>query len=164
MNGSTNHSKPANSGSPKNTSADGDASKLAEQKWITFKVKPKNKNDARMVVYISADYMEARADFFPAKEGGRPFTIEYIDKVLKKLDINFGVEYKTLDDTTDESNADGAVLQGVVIARGIQPVEDSPAYFKINPNMEPRRQPLQTDGGRVDFRTVSSYTTVSAGD
>ncbi|MDR2489780.1 MAG: FapA family protein [Spirochaetaceae bacterium] len=162
MNGSTKPAATARPGSsPASPAADSGAS---EQKWITFKVRPKNKNDARLVVYISTDYMETRADFYPAKEGGRPFTKEYIDRVLKKLDICFGVEYKTLDDTADESNAGGTILQGVVIARGIPPVDDSPAYFKINPGMEPRKQPLQTSGGRVDFRTVSSYTTVSAGD
>jgi uncharacterized protein (DUF342 family) len=136
----------------------------ARQKWITFKVRPKNKNDARLVIYISADHMEAQADFYPAKEGGRPFTKEYIDKILKKLDLCFGIEYKTLDDTSDECNTSGNILQKIIIARGIQPVDDSPAYFKINPDMEPRRQPQPLSGGRVDFRSVSAYKTVSAGD
>ena len=163
MNGSTNAARPANS-SPAAPAQPAMSDIYKEQKYITFKVRPKNKNDARLIIYISADYMEARADFYPAKNGGRPFTKEYIDKILKKLDICFGVEYKTLDDTADECNTAGTMLHGIVIARGIQPLDDSPAYFKINPALEPRKQPLQIDGGRVDFRSVSSYTTVSAGD
>ncbi|MDR2602798.1 MAG: FapA family protein [Spirochaetaceae bacterium] len=131
--------------------------------WIKFKIRRKNKNDAYIEVYLSKDHIEAKADFFPAKEKGRPFTKEYIDLVLKKLNICCGIEYKAIDDAADDCNENLRENLGVIIARGFIPVDDSPAYFKINPNMTPPR--LQNEPGAGEFNIHSSvYIQVKEGD
>ncbi|MDR0539768.1 MAG: FapA family protein [Spirochaetaceae bacterium] len=122
------------------------------------------KNDAYLDIYISSAHMEARADFYPARDGGRPFTKEYLDLVLKKTGICYGVEYKTIDDTADECNDTGAAVYDVIIARGFIPIDDSPAYFKINEELTKPPAPKILPDGRVDYRAATPFIMVKEGD
>ncbi|MDR2521693.1 MAG: FapA family protein [Spirochaetaceae bacterium] len=132
--------------------------------FTKYKIRPRRRGDARLVVYVAKDYMEAKADFFPPAPGGQPFTKEHLDAALKKLRICFGVEYKAIDDAADDCNSGGSAVLGLTIARALPPVDDSPAYFKIHDGFQSPRLPRQGPDGRVDFRAVSPFALVKAGE
>jgi len=87
----------------------------------SFRGKVIDYRDARIIVRVSKDIMEAKGDFFREEGAGIPLTIENIQKVLTALGVRKGIDWDCLKNACVRARAEGSVL-GCVFARGLPPV------------------------------------------
>jgi uncharacterized protein (DUF342 family) len=120
---------------------------------------PGNKNDGHITVTFSDDDMEARADFMPPVGSGEPIGPDYINALLERLNIVYGVLWDTIQETAFRCNTERRPERDVVIARGDPPVNEVAEYFEFNPYLAPAARSAGDDA-RVDYRAYSPFTIV----
>jgi uncharacterized protein (DUF342 family) len=118
-----------------------------------------DKNDGNILITFSDKDLEARADFNPPIGTGAPITPDYVNALLEKLNIVYGVRWDTIQDAVLECNTGRRPLKDVLIAKGDEPVNEVAEYFEINPHLF--RSPLPAeDAARIDYRSYSPFTIV----
>jgi uncharacterized protein (DUF342 family) len=117
------------------------------------------KNDGNVTISFSDQDLEARADFNPPIGRGEPITPDYINALLEKLNIVYGIRWDTIQDAVLNCNTERHPLKDVLIAKGDEPVNEVLEYFEINPHLTQRNLPPK-DGAKVDHRAYSPFIIV----
>ncbi|GHV17027.1 hypothetical protein FACS189493_3910 [Spirochaetia bacterium] len=118
------------------------------------------RNDGHVVVSFSEDDIECRADFFPPIGNGTPINQEYINSLLERLNITYGVQWDTILETTWECNQQKRPVMGVLIAKGEAPTNEVSDYYEMNPHLIITPPPQPRGNARIDYRTFSPYTII----
>jgi uncharacterized protein (DUF342 family) len=118
-----------------------------------------HKNDGHILISFSDNDLEARADFNPPIGMGTPITLDYINSLLEKLNIVYGIRWDTVQDAALECNTNRRPLKGVLIAKGDEPVNAVTEYFEINPHLL-RSPPPPGDTAKIDYRAYSPFIIV----
>jgi uncharacterized protein (DUF342 family) len=85
--------------------------------------------DAKIGIHISEDAMEARADLFLEEGPGIPLTIENIEKVMKVLGIQKGIDWEKTEKACAYAKKHGTAL-GNILAKGESPIARGGSLFK----------------------------------
>ncbi|MDR2069136.1 MAG: FapA family protein [Spirochaetaceae bacterium] len=116
-----------------------------------------HKNDGNISVTFSENDLEARADFMPAIGNGEPITPAYVSSVLERLNIVYGIQEKTIQETILQCNHDRKPIKDVIIARGDPPKDEVLEYFELNPHPAPLSSESKN---RIDYRSQSPFVIV----
>jgi uncharacterized protein (DUF342 family) len=120
------------------------------------------KNDGHIVVTFFNDDMEARADFIPAYGKGMPITSDYVNTLLSRLNIVYGVLHEEIEKTALAVNLSKTPQTNVLIAQGIPPVPACPAHFAKTENLGNAR-PVAGERESADYRKFSPFVIVKKG-
>jgi uncharacterized protein (DUF342 family) len=116
-----------------------------------------NQNDGHIEVTFSENDIEAKGDFYPPLGSGRPITSEYIDTILARLNLVYGVDRNTVTEAALKCTAEHRIVKDVLIARGDYPVPEVPEYVQLNPFLG---QNAPAGSGRIDYRSRSPFIIV----
>jgi hypothetical protein len=86
-------------------------------------------NDARIVIHVSDDGMEARGDFFREEGPGIPLNIENVKNVLTSLEIKKGINWEGVEKACALARAKGSAL-GHIVAKGEAPINKGASQYK----------------------------------
>jgi uncharacterized protein (DUF342 family) len=118
-----------------------------------------NKDDGHIMVTFSEGDGEAWADFFPPFGTGEPLTDDYINALLEKLNITYGVQWDAIQEAALACNLNKRPVKAVLIARGDAPVDEVSEYYEINPHLIPPSRPAE-NAPRIDYRAYSPFVIV----
>ncbi|MDR2619284.1 MAG: FapA family protein [Treponema sp.] len=131
---------------------------------------PENRNDAYIDVAFMENDLEAWGDFYPSMGQGSQLNSAYIDSLLKKLNIVYGIRREEIINAALTCNKERRIMRKVLLARGDAPVNEVLEYIQINPLLGQNNlsiEPGQTansgipdKNARVDYRTVSPFIIV----
>ena len=120
---------------------------------------PDFKDDGYMTVTFSKNDLEAWADFFPPQDRGSPISDAYIQKLLQKLSITFGIQWDNINEACTTSAIERKPLRNILIAKGIPPVNEVLEYYSLNPHIGKMDIP-EDPKARIDYRSISPYIIV----
>jgi uncharacterized protein (DUF342 family) len=131
---------------------------------------PENKNDAHIDVVFTENDLEAWGNFVPPVGQGAQFTPVYINSLLEKLNIVYGIRRDAINEAALTCNRERRALKNVLLARGDLPVNEALEYIQLNPLLGQNSavaEPEQTVNAgipgkntRVDYRAVSPFIIV----
>jgi uncharacterized protein (DUF342 family) len=121
-------------------------------------VEEKKPVDGHIEIRFSEDDFEARGDFYPPLDGGAPIASAYVDGILDKFNIIFGIRWEAIDETVRECTKEFRVVKNILIASGDPPVNGTSEIFQLNPNLKQKRIPDVKE--RVDHRERSPFIIV----
>ena len=126
---------------------------------IDFKV------DGYMELMVSDDEMKAEADFFPPSDGMKPLSPEMVEKNFEDRGVTHGLDWETVQEAIFRCNTELVPVKDVTVARGKRPVKEIPAHYVIEGHLI-KNSPGITgkDEKRIDFRDISPFILVHAGD
>jgi uncharacterized protein (DUF342 family) len=116
-----------------------------------------NKNDGYLAITFSEDDLEARADFMPPIGMGEPITPDYVSSVLERLNIVYGIQEETIQETILQCHQDRKPIKEVLIAQGEPPKDEILEYYEPTPNPE---SSLSDTEKRIDYRAQSPFIIV----
>ncbi|AEF82908.1 DUF342 domain-containing protein [Leadbettera azotonutricia] len=119
---------------------------------------PENPNDAHISVIFMENDLEAKGDFVPAMSGGAPFTPGYIDSLLQRLNIVYGVQREAINEAAMRCTKERKIIKDVVIASGDPPANEVLEYIQLNPLLGKSAEPDAR--GKVDYREQSPFIIV----
>ncbi|MDR2184599.1 MAG: FapA family protein [Treponema sp.] len=115
-------------------------------------------NDGSITVTFTDQDLEAWGDFTPPIGGGALITPDYINTLLEKMNIVYGVRWDTIQESAFQCNTSRRPVKAVLIAQGDKPVNEVAEYFELNPYLNAPKIP--EDNARVDYRSYSPFTIV----
>jgi uncharacterized protein (DUF342 family) len=124
----------------------------------TATVVTENTNDAHITVIFMENDLEARGEFVPAMSGGSPFTPGYIDSLLQRLNIVYGVQREAINEAAMKCVKERKIIKDVVLARGDPPANEVLEYIQLNPLLGKSAEP--DAAGNVDHREQSPFIIV----
>ncbi|MBN1834302.1 MAG: DUF342 domain-containing protein [Spirochaetales bacterium] len=120
--------------------------------------------DGYAEVTVSEDGMTARAGFFPPSGGGQPLSPDGLARTLEADGIRFGVNWEAIKEALFRCNTEQLEIPNIVIARGRDPVNQSPAHLLIEERLMQSPQMPDADGERMDFREITPFVIVREGE
>lgn len=120
--------------------------------------------DGHMEITVTEDEMEAYADFYPPSTGQRPLNSDDASRIIEQHKIVYGVRWNEVNDSLFRCNTEGEAVRDVLIAAGVQPVDEVPAHYWIEETLMDKREEINSEVDRVDFREVSPFILVRKGD
>lgn len=116
-------------------------------------------NDGNIIVRFSQGDFEAHADLNPPVGDGAPISEDYVNILLNKLNITYGVRWDVLNEAVSRCNLHHKPLKNVPIALGVPPVNEVDAYFELNPHL--RSPAIRKDAHlQIDYHAYSPFTIV----
>ncbi len=115
-------------------------------------------------IHVSADRMEATADFFPPVAGGRPLSTDEFWLLLQNQGVINGLFYDVVTTALEETAFDLRHREGVVVARGAAPIPYLPARTEILFDLTDQRDDNPGDFALKDFKLESPFIVVKKGD
>lgn len=119
-----------------------------------------HENDGKIVINIDESKLTARADFYPPIGNGKPLTPDYIASMLDTLQITYGVNWDTIQETALECNLNRKVIKDVIIAQGLAPVTEIPDYFELDEAINSANKTYLSAASQIDYRNIASYIVV----
>jgi uncharacterized protein (DUF342 family) len=119
---------------------------------------PENKNDGNITITFLDNDLEARGDFMPPVGNGSPVTPNYIQALLDKLNIVYGIQWDSIQAAVEECNLNRRAMKNVLVARGDPPANEISEYIQINPFLGQNNAPGADD--KVDYRAKSPFIIV----
>ena len=119
-------------------------------------------SDGKILISFSDNNLKARGDFYPASDGGKPITSEYITSLLEKSGIIYGIRHDEIQKALTSCVTYQEIVRGVTIAFGDPPVDEVPAYLQVNPYIGVRNG-TQEKGQAVDHKARSAFVIVKKG-
>jgi len=116
--------------------------------------------DGKITLTFLNNNLEARADFFPAQNGGAPITPEYISEVLEDKKVRFGIRQDEIDRAYEKCVHAREAVKDVLVAQGEPPFNEIPEYLQLNPMLEQRNLVSVKDTDTVDHRARSPFIIV----
>ena len=111
-------------------------------------------------ITISSDKMETYAVFSPANTNGAELTLDALKARLDAVGVTYNAEDELLADVWKNREYG----KKTVIARGKRPVNGKDGYLKYTFDMGARTgAPKILEDGRVDYRELSNFESVSSG-
>jgi uncharacterized protein (DUF342 family) len=131
---------------------------------------PENKNDAYIDVMFTENDLEAWGDFYPPMGQGTQFSPGYIDSLLGKLNIVYGIRREEIINAAMTCNKERRILRKVLLARGEAPVNEVLEYMQLNPLLGQNNLPsepgqaanaeIPDKNARLDYRALSPFIIV----
>ncbi|MDR3341598.1 MAG: FapA family protein [Treponema sp.] len=118
-----------------------------------------NQYDGNIIINLSNDGMEARADFLPPIGTGKSLTKEYVLAFLKRLNIHYGIQWDIIQEAMTGCNLDKRTIRDVLVAKGKPPVDGIAEHYELNPRLVPVSLPQNTDA-RLDYHAYSPFIIV----
>ncbi|MCL2044447.1 MAG: FapA family protein [Treponema sp.] len=119
-------------------------------------------NDGYVTISYSDNSLEAYADFTPPFMNGKPLDVSGIARFLDSNNIVFGVQWDDIEIALEECNMTRRHVPGILIAIGVEPVEEVIEYYKINSLLN-RKKKVITGKDRIDHRERSPFIIVKQG-
>ncbi|MGI6548885.1 MAG: DUF342 domain-containing protein [Syntrophomonadales bacterium] len=118
-------------------------------------------NDGYTSVYITEDGMAAYLTVYGPKEGGRSVTLQGVIASLKEAGVVEGIDFGNLADCLKNENWNRPQL----VAKGTAPqdgIDGRLEYQFTRPDQ--KAKPVELEDGRVDFRDLNLFISVSKGE
>lgn len=119
--------------------------------------------DAYLELSVSEDGMEARASLYPAVGNGRMLEPDYVDTVLETQGVVDGIDTEAIAEAILAVNTERRMKEDVVVARGLHPVRERAAFWRIILDTGPRPVTWDDDE-RADYRQVTKLPVVHPGE
>ena len=113
--------------------------------------------NGKIIITILNNNMEARADFFPAQNGGAPLSIEYILEHLAAKNIKYGIQHDEINKAYEECSNNETQVLNVLVAKGEPAFNEIPEYLQLNPALEQKKQAVICDHATIDHRERSPF-------
>lgn len=120
------------------------------------------KRDARLLPDFSDDDMEVYAEFVPATGKGTPLTVEYVEKLLSRLNVNYGIIKENIKYAIEQCNKTGKNIKKVLIAKGDIPINEINEYFILEESVKKPVIPRFEDGAKTDYKAFSQFIIVNS--
>jgi hypothetical protein len=120
--------------------------------------------DARVDVAVSKDGMTATATFHPPSAGRPPLELDDARAALEKAKVLAGVDWEAVKEAVLRCNTEQQMVPDVVVARGSAPVSSMPPFIVLSRDLRERRETVESESARIDFRQLSPFTLVKKGD
>jgi uncharacterized protein (DUF342 family) len=117
-----------------------------------------NQNDGSITITFTDQDLEAWGDFNPPIGDGAFITPDYINALLEKMNIVYGIRWDTIQESAFQCNTDRRPVKTVLIAQGDKPVNEIAEYFEFNPYLNAPKIP--EDNAKVDYRSYSPFIIV----
>ena len=108
--------------------------------------------DAEVQVELDDEKMHAFVNLIPAIGDGFKLSTDMAHEALLQAGITSGVDERMLEDAITKCEADKMPLSRLPIAKGKQPVNGSDGKIMFKIRMQGSNEPVEKDGGRVDYR------------
>ncbi len=118
-------------------------------------------NDGYAKVHITDDGMAAYLTVYGPKDGGRSVTLQGLIAKLKEAGVVEGIDFGNVAECLKDENWNRPQL----VARGTAPrdgIDGRLEYRFIRPNQ--KAKPVELEDGRVDFRNLNLFISVSQGE
>lgn len=119
-----------------------------------------HENDGKVTISIDESKLYAQADFYPPLGQGKPITPDYIASMLETLQISYGVDWNTIQESALECNLNHRIIRGVIIARGDTPTAEIPSYYELEESLQSSKTTNDTQTQKIDYRRISAYKVV----
>jgi hypothetical protein len=123
--------------------------------------------DGRVEVVIAADGMSARAHFDPPTGERSAVDEDAVLALLRERGVTTGIDRRAIREAVTTCAIDRVMVRDAVIARGIKAVDEVPPGLAIVAELLKKPVPAAdaaVDAMSVDFRALSAFVTVKAGD
>lgn len=117
------------------------------------------KEDAAIIVKVSADQLSASILIQPPLNGGEPATFDKIMETLKAKKVVFGINVNRIHELADNPIYD----EEIIIATGLPPIDGKDAILKFHFDMTKEHKPKINEDGTVDFRNIGIIENISPG-
>lgn len=116
------------------------------------------RRDGQASVSVADDHMQACLTIIKAY-GGEPVTMDYVEEVIRKQFITYGIKKDVIQQAVDLQQADD-----LLIAEGEAEINGEDTQFiSLIPEIT-SRSPKLNDDGTVNLRELNNFVTVSKGD
>lgn len=122
------------------------------------------KGDAYIELRVSDDGMVATADLFPPLGEGQGLSTDYAWTLLSRLGIVAGVDREALESAVLWVNLERKPRMGVTVARGTAPTPQRPERVAPLPCFAQGFTPVDDKLLNVDWKALSPFTMVAAGE
>ena len=119
--------------------------------------------DATVELTVSADGMEAHATMYPASGNGRMLEPDYIDSVMEVHGVVEGIDTEAIAEAMFAVNTEHRMREGLLVARGRQPVNARVAFWRVILDTGPR-EVTWGDTEQADYRQVTKLPVVHPGE
>jgi hypothetical protein len=123
----------------------------------------KRNRDARILITLRDDEMEAQGTLYPALGEGQSLSMEYIEESLRDAGIVAGILHDEMEKLLEDADPSGKPASRV-LARGTPADDADPAYLKLSQKLFDLRLYGKEKGGRVDFREARPFAIVQKGE
>ncbi|MCX7726126.1 MAG: FapA family protein, partial [Chitinispirillaceae bacterium] len=121
--------------------------------------------DAKCIVYVSQDKMEAKVDLIPARGNGVPLRISTVLDELEKKGVIRGVNRKAIEEAVELVNKENIVCKELIVAKGQLPRNGRDAQLTFHfPTDTPEIGFKILPDGRIDYKKQAPIKMVKAGD
>lgn len=123
-------------------------------------------HDSSFRVTVAEDNLSVMGDFLPALGDGEPLSREYIESILSREGVLYGIDWQVIEEAIAECNEHGQRRLGVIVARGRPPVRMNPRHLVLEAKFAPRdnpKVPVEKDG-RVNHKASRRLPIVMAGE
>jgi uncharacterized protein (DUF342 family) len=121
------------------------------------------KDDGYVEMRISKDEMNVFADFYPPIGGGNPISHEYVKSLLRKKNINYGVDWDKIKEMISLCNNKQNQENDVLIAKGESAINEIPPHYVIEESLMQKTQITESNDNQIDFKKQSAFTLVKKG-
>lgn len=117
-----------------------------------------NDEGSDMNIRLAKNRMEAYM-VFPQDDKRVNLTVDYIEQILKRNGIVYGIDREGIAEALKEKRFDEEIL----VAKGSNPADGEDGRYEFFFNTEPSRKPVELEDGRVDYQNVDIFEEVMAG-
>ncbi|MDR1412115.1 MAG: FapA family protein [Spirochaetaceae bacterium] len=108
---------------------------------------------------FTANDMELWAGISPPDSSKDIITEIYVEDMLDKLNVIYGVKWDAIYDAINTCNLDRKPVRNVLMARGDPAVNDEAEYFELNPALASAPKPAG-ENGRIDYKDYTPFVIV----
>ncbi|MDR2053757.1 MAG: FapA family protein [Treponema sp.] len=103
--------------------------------------------------------MELWANISPPENSEDVITETYVEVMLEKLNVIYGVNWDDIYAAINACNLDRTQVNNVLIARGNPPVNDVAEYYELNPALASAPKPSEEDD-QIDYKDYTPFVIV----
>ena len=118
-----------------------------------------SEKDGKILLSFLNNDLEVRGDFFPPQTGGSDITGGYLNTLLEKFNITYGIKREEINAAIEECTKESRIVRDVLIARGDAPVNEVLEYMQLNPALGLNSEQIN-DSSPVDHRERSPFIIV----
>jgi uncharacterized protein (DUF342 family) len=108
---------------------------------------------------FSPSDMELWANISPPDSSADVITETFVESMLEKLNVIYGVNWDTIYEAINVCNLDRKSVSNILIARGDPPVSDEAEYYEINPALVSVPKPSD-ENGQIDYKDYTPFIIV----
>jgi uncharacterized protein (DUF342 family) len=110
-------------------------------------------------LFFTPSDMELWANMSPPDSSEDLITETFVEAMLEKLNVIYGVKWDTIYDAINVCNLDRMHVNNVLMARGDPPVNDEAEYYELNPELASTPKPAE-EGGQIDYKDYTPFIIV----